>query len=613
VSEETRLGPFVVERELGRGGMGVVYAARYQGRAVALKVSIDDLPERDRKHFLAEAELLSRISHPAVIEILDSGALDDGRPYLVMPLLAGETLAARLARGRLDVDLALRLFAQLVGAVAALHDAGIVHRDIKPENVMYLEEEERLVLLDFGIAREIGRPASTTTRMNLVRGTPGCMAPERFFGVRASASSDVYELGVVLYAMVVGTLPWDEPTDPEARLRPRHPSELGVDLPVGLGHILLEALSTRPDRRPSARELAVRVRAVEGAPLTPNPHARTTVALPGAAREMPQGPTPTVPAIPLMESPPPRARSIAPPSDEGRGRPGPSPRWITGAVALTAMALGSSILARSRRAGVPVSWARAGLGTHVLAASRSLGPESTDDFAALVPAGSPATEPSTEPVTPPAPSASTNVGPARSPAASASVTATTAAPGMPWCTKMVELYCAPTARKLPDGDARCAARRAELVRMKDLPDSTRARGEAGCREAIPVLEKSLRTPQSSEAGADMPFCKRVVAAYCSPEVKNSYGGDSLCSQAQRGWYGAYLTADPAVRVSQNEKCAQALPAVIQAMQQHVQTLGPGTAASARLTAAAQRATQGAVPGATATGAPPVTAPGGVRP
>src|SRR5262249_48323033 len=87
---EARRGPFAIERELGRGGMGVVYAARHEGKKVALKVSIDDLSERDRKHFLAEAELLSRISHPAVIEILDSGAFEDGRPYLVMPLLEGE-------------------------------------------------------------------------------------------------------------------------------------------------------------------------------------------------------------------------------------------------------------------------------------------------------------------------------------------------------------------------------------------------------------------------------------------------------------------------------------------------------------------------------------------
>jgi serine/threonine protein kinase len=188
VAGETRLGPFVIERELGRGGMGVVYAARHDGRQVALKVSLEDIPGRDKKHFLQEAELLSRIAHPGIVEILASGTLDDGRPYLVMPLLAGRTLAERLQRGRIEPDLALRLFAQLAGAVAVLHDAGIVHRDIKPENVIYLEDEERLVLLDFGIARDIDRPASTTTRMNLVRGTPGFMAPERFFGTPAARS-----------------------------------------------------------------------------------------------------------------------------------------------------------------------------------------------------------------------------------------------------------------------------------------------------------------------------------------------------------------------------------------------------------------------------------------
>src|SRR5262249_28854434 len=158
----------------------VVYAAQQEdGAQVALKVAAGEIDDRDRRHFLEEAELVARISHPAVIRILGSGVLDDGRPYLVMPLLDGETLAARIERGRIDAAPALRLFGELASAVVALHEAGIVHRDIKPENVMLLAREERLTLLDFGIARDVDRPASTTTRMNLVRGTPGCMAPER--------------------------------------------------------------------------------------------------------------------------------------------------------------------------------------------------------------------------------------------------------------------------------------------------------------------------------------------------------------------------------------------------------------------------------------------------
>jgi hypothetical protein len=142
--------------------------------------------------------------------------------------------------------------------------------------------------------------------------------------------------------------------------------------------------------------------------------------------------------------------------------------------------------------------------------------------------------------------------------------------------------------------------------MKDLSETTRARGEAGCRDAIPTLEKSLRTPQGSEASEDMPFCKRVAAAYCSPEVKNTYGGEAMCAQGRQNWYAHYLSASPQDRAAQNEKCASSLPAVIQAMKMHVQNFGPGTAASARAMGAQQGA---AVPGAVT--APPRTpAPGG---
>jgi len=516
VPDETQLGPFVIERELGRGGAGVVYAARHQGRRVALKVSIDELPERDKQHFLQEAELLARVSHPAVIEILDSGTLPDGRPFLVMPLLEGETLGARIARGRLAPDLSVRLFTQLVAAVTALHDAGIVHRDIKPENVMYLEAEEQLVLLDFGIARELERSTSTTTRLNLVRGTPGCMAPERFFGVRASASSDVYELGVVLYAMLVGHLPWDDPTDPEARLRPRPPAELGIELPVGLGPLLLEALSTRPDRRPTLRDLTARLREIDTDVLV----AREPGAVPRATAPLP-------PFVP-MESPPPRALSVAPPATGSRGREGPSLFWTVAALGVTALAVGGSLWARAHRAGPPL-YARSG----VNAAARTLDANLRSEPSARVVATAeipppPIPEPTAEVVRAPAPGAV----PARAPVVTTAPDPVGMAPPGP-----------PPAPGAP--------------------------------------------PRSKVVGnEDLRWCKRVVDVYCSPEVKNSYGGEGLCAQGRNAWGPRLAAYPPDQRIAQDATCAQVLPAATAAMKQHVATMGPGTAASARLSGAA---------------------------
>jgi serine/threonine protein kinase len=558
VPGETQLGPFTIERELGRGGMGVVYAARHEGRAVALKVSIDDQPERDRKHFLEEAALLSKISHPGVVQILDSGAFEDGRPYLVMPLLVGRTLAEQLQRGRLPADLAIRLFVQLAGAVAALHEAGVVHRDIKVENVMYLPDEERLVLLDFGIAREIERPQSTTTRMNLVRGTPGCMAPERFFGTRASEASDVYELAVVLYAMVAGQLPWDEPTDPEARLRPRHPSELGVELPVGLGHILLEALSTRPDRRPSARELLVRVRAVEGAPLSPGsgPHAHTTVALP------------------QQESPPPRARTIEPPSDARPRREIPALAWFAGALVLTASALGGSLWVRTTRA-----------------RSRLALPAAQPEASALAgAAGDPTTEKAAEPLPPPAPPSASAAAttepvaggtsgptPAAPPHAATPAPPRQAAPAAvpPSCVRLAELYCSPAALARPGGEAICKARREDIARIAKLDEDIRNRNEAACKASIPQVEALIKAPQGSESPEDMPYCKRVAASYCSPEVRAVMNGEAHCAGGRDGFYTRYLGMPPEVRIAQNQKCAQILPAIIITNKDFVRDWSPG--------------------------------------
>ncbi len=253
-------------RVLGEGGSGIVYEVRDRsGETFALKVLRAELApsEKERRRFLAEAERMQRLDADGLVPLRESGLLPDGRPYLAMPLLDGETLADRLKRGPLPPLVAARYFAVLASAVHALHEAGMVHRDVKPENVMLVGDSP--VLLDFGIARDIDDGATTTTVEGRVRGTPAYMAPERFFGAPASVRSDVYELGVVLYMMLVGRLPWGSEKNVTDRLNPANPRDVGADVSRDLATVILRALSTRPEVRPAtALELAEDVAAAAG-------------------------------------------------------------------------------------------------------------------------------------------------------------------------------------------------------------------------------------------------------------------------------------------------------------------------------------------------------------
>lgn len=249
-----RLGEFLIEGVLGQGGSGIVYDAKWGPRRVALKVLHPSLigTGRERAQFLTEAQRLQQIMHPSVVKVLALGQLPDGRPYLAMERLDGETLASVLARGALSLDRALELFRELCSAVAALHAQGLVHRDLKPENV-FVVDGRHAVLLDFGIAKDITAPASTTTQEGNVRGTPAYMAPERFFGSPAGIATDVYELALVLYTTLAGRLPWDEVADPEARLAPRSLTDF-VRVPDALDVEIRRALSTRAQNRPSSAQ-----------------------------------------------------------------------------------------------------------------------------------------------------------------------------------------------------------------------------------------------------------------------------------------------------------------------------------------------------------------------
>ena len=256
------LGEFRLEGILGQGGSGTVYDATWGPRRVALKVLHEHLvgTGKERAQFLAEAQRLQQIGHPSVVKVLAVGQLPDGRPYLAMERLDGETLASVIARGALPLARSIEIFTELASAVGALHDQGLVHRDLKPENV-FLVAGKHAVLLDFGIAKDLAAPASTTTQEGNVRGTPAYMAPERFFGQPAGLATDIYELALVLYVMLAGRLPWDEIADPEARLSPRSLVDL-ARVPEALDVEIRRALSTRMQNRPaSAAALSEAIRA----------------------------------------------------------------------------------------------------------------------------------------------------------------------------------------------------------------------------------------------------------------------------------------------------------------------------------------------------------------
>ncbi|MBY0229793.1 MAG: protein kinase [Gemmataceae bacterium] len=195
-----RLGPYLVTGKLGEGGMGVVLRADDPGlkRTVALKVMRPEFAAHAQAHemFLAEARKLAQVRHPHVVEVYHVGE-DGGRPYFAMPLLEGESLAARLKRGKLPWSEARRIAREVALALAAVHGKGMIHRDVKPANIWLEGKEAKAVLLDFGVAKE-GAGRGT------VLGTPGYMSPEQRRGEEVDARTDQWALGQMLRDMAGG-------------------------------------------------------------------------------------------------------------------------------------------------------------------------------------------------------------------------------------------------------------------------------------------------------------------------------------------------------------------------------------------------------------------------
>jgi serine/threonine protein kinase len=251
-----RLGAYRLQERLGEGGMGVVFRAvrEPEGEEVALKVLRSELSgdETFRRRFVHEARAAGEVRHKHLVPITDAGEVD-GRPYLAVAFVEGQTLEDRLANdGRMSLDEIVRIVAHVASGLDALHAAGIVHRDVKPSNVI-IDPAGSANLTDFGLAK--GRAYTVLTKPGMVMGTLDYLAPEMLRGSEATAASDIYALGCLAYECTAGRTPFADTSMFElakAHLtrEPPDPCADRPDAPEGLSWAILQGLAKEPEKRP---------------------------------------------------------------------------------------------------------------------------------------------------------------------------------------------------------------------------------------------------------------------------------------------------------------------------------------------------------------------------
>jgi serine/threonine protein kinase len=262
-------GRYLIDRELGRGGVGVVFLARDErlhGMPVVIKFLLDDAGRNKwlTGKFSQEAEALTRINHPGVVRVIDRDHSDDGRPFFVMEFIKGRSLRDVMSHGQVDLAYVANLARQTGSALHAAHQQGVFHRDLKPENIM-LEQlsggDEQVKLIDFGIAKVVNPQAGAETEVAVVAGSRQYIAPEQLLSQTASPATDIYALAIIVYEMATGRLPFNPQgqthflvmqelmrlQQSESFVKPR---TFRPDLPEAAQILLLNALSFDPGRRP---------------------------------------------------------------------------------------------------------------------------------------------------------------------------------------------------------------------------------------------------------------------------------------------------------------------------------------------------------------------------
>lgn len=268
------LGAYVVKALLGDGGMAQVYRAEHQtiGRQMAVKVLKAEVAAQSEWHqrFIAEAQVIAALKHRNIVEVFDFGQLPDGRQYIMMEYVQGEPLDAYISQhAPLPPAVALDFADQILNALGEAHKKGIVHRDLKPANVMLVREhnnESLLKVLDFGLARQDAlalsvEPGQQQAKASLLAGTPAYVAPEQALGEVVDGRADVYALGVMLFEMLSGQLPFAAADDRglvEMHVSTPAPSldSVANNMPEGLTTLVASLLSKSRDERPPTADAA---------------------------------------------------------------------------------------------------------------------------------------------------------------------------------------------------------------------------------------------------------------------------------------------------------------------------------------------------------------------